>query len=69
VIEDLKKEKEYLFAAQRSSGATAKRTAAVKDRVTNKQAILERAARRAATTGSRADLQEYLRARRNFVCS
>ena len=69
VIEDLKKEKEYLFVAQRSSSATAKRTATVKDRVTNKQAVLERAARRAATTGSRTDLQEYLRARRNFVCS
>jgi len=69
VIEDLKKEKEYLFAGARISGTTAKKTATVKDRVTNKQSVLERAACKAATTGNRTDLQEYLRMRRNIVCS
>ena len=65
-IEQLKKEKQYLFAD--SAGiATAKKTAAVKDRLQNSQTILERAAKKAATTGNRADLQEYLKLRRNYL--
>jgi len=65
-IEQLKKEKQYLFAGT-NTAATAKKTAGAKDRVQNSQTILERAAKKAATTGNRTDLQEYLKLRRNFV--
>ena len=66
VIGQLKKEKQYLFIG--SSGAvTAKKTAGAKDRIQNSQTILERAAKKAATTGNRTDLQEYLKLRRNFL--
>ena len=66
VIEQLKKEKQYLFTG--SSGAvTAKKTAGAKDRIQDSQTILERAAKKAATTGNRTDLQEYLKLRRNFI--
>ena len=66
VVEQLKREKQYLFTG--SSGAvTAKKTAGAKDRIQNSQTILERAAKKAATTGNRTDLQEYLKLRRNFV--
>ena len=65
-IEQLKKEKQYLFAGT-NTATTAKKTAGAKDRVQNSQTILERAAKKAATTGNRTDLQEYLKLRRNFV--
>jgi len=69
VIEQLKKEKQYLFATTNgTAGAvTAKKTASAKERVQNSQTILERAAKKAATTGNRADLQKYLKLRRNFM--
>lgn len=74
LIEQLKKEKQYLFAsvaAERGPSSTGigatKKTAAAKDRLQSSQAILERAAKKAATTGNRADLQEYLKLRRNFI--
>ena len=66
VIEQLKKEKQYLFAGS-SGTVTTKKTAAAKERLQNSQAILERAAKKAATTGNRTDLQEYLKLRRNFI--
>jgi len=66
VIEQLKKEKQYLFATT-SGAVTAKKTASAKDRIQNSQTILERAAKRATATGNRTDLQEYLKLRRNFV--
>ncbi len=66
VIEQLKKEKQYLFGG-RAAVDTAKKTAGVKDRVVNSQTILERAAKKAATTGNRTDLHEYLKLRRNFL--
>jgi len=66
VIEQLKKEKQYLFAGS-SGTVTTKKTAAAKERMQNSQAILERAAKKAATTGNRTDLQEYLKLRRNFL--
>jgi hypothetical protein len=66
VIGQLKKEKQYLFACGGNYGV-AKKTAGVKDRMQNSQSILERAAKKAATTGNRTDLQEYLKLRRNFV--
>jgi len=67
VVEQLKKEKQYLFADSSASITPAKKTAAPKDRLTDARAVLERAAKKAATTGNRADLQEYLRLRRNFI--
>ena len=65
VLEQLKKEKQYLFAEQ--SAAVSKRTAGVKSRSGAGQTILEKTARRAAKSGSRTDLQEYLKLRRNFL--
>jgi hypothetical protein len=66
VIEQLKKEKQFLFTAG-SSGQAPTKTAGARDRVTNRQTLLERAAKKAATTGSRTDLHEYLKLRRNFL--
>jgi hypothetical protein len=66
VIEQLKKEKQYLFSGT-GAATTVKKTAGAKDRIQNNQTILERAAKKAATTGNRTDLQEYLKLRRNFV--
>lgn len=66
VIEQLKKEKQFLFAAG-SPGAAPTKTAGARDRVTNNQTLLERAAKKAATTGNRTDLHEYLKLRRNFI--
>jgi len=67
VIEQLKKEKQYLFGGQQNTVGRVKKTAAVKDKMTNKQAVLERAAKMAAKSGKRTDLQEYLKMRRNLV--
>jgi len=66
IVEQLKKEKQYLFA---DNGSTMKipKTAGPRQRTSNSQTALERAAKKAATTGNRTDLQEYLRLRRNFV--
>jgi hypothetical protein len=66
VIEQLKKEKQYLFTG--TGGITmTKKTAGAKERINDNQMILERAAKKAATTGNRTDLQEYLKLRRNFL--
>jgi hypothetical protein len=45
----------------------ASRTTPAKDRVNSGQSVLEKAAAKAAATGSRIDLQEYLKLRRNFL--
>ena len=66
VIEQLKKEKQYLFGTT-SGTVTAKKTAGAKERMTNNLTILEKAAKKAATTGNRTDLHEYLKMRRNFL--
>ncbi len=66
VIEQLKKEKQYLFAGNGGS-ATVKKTSGVKERITNNQTAIERAAKKAATTGNRTDLHEYLKLRRNYL--
>ena len=67
VLEQLKKEKQYLFASNNDGAVMAKKTAGAKERMPDSQTILERAAKKAATTGNRADLQEYLKLRRNFI--
>jgi hypothetical protein len=66
VIEQLQKEKQYLFGGA-TAGVTPTKTAGARERLTSNETILERAAKKAATTGSRADLHEYLRLRRNFL--
>jgi hypothetical protein len=66
VIEQLKKEKQYLFVEGQCPSA-ARKTSGTRDRVRNSQAALERAAGKAATTGNRVDLQEYLKLRRSFL--
>ena len=66
VDRQLRKEKQYLFV-EVSGTPAAKKTARAKERIEGSQTVLERAAKRAATTGSRTDLQEYLKLRRNFV--
>ena len=65
-IEQLRREKAYLFSAPAETSAFRK-TAGVKDRARQTQTALEQAAKRAARTGSRADLQQYLRLRRNLL--
>ncbi|NIP23353.1 MAG: hypothetical protein GWN67_04485 [Phycisphaerae bacterium] len=66
VIRQLKKEKQYLFAGV-GRAVTATKTAGAKERTEGSHTVLERAAKKAATTGSRTDLQEYLKMRRNFI--
>ncbi|MBN2138408.1 MAG: hypothetical protein JW720_11435 [Sedimentisphaerales bacterium] len=66
VIEQLTREKQYLFARGRR-GSAAKKTSGARDRSQGGHGALEKVARKAATTGSRADLQEYLRLRRSFL--
>jgi uncharacterized protein YhaN len=66
VIEQLKKEKQFLFTAGSPCPVPTK-TAGARDRATNSQTLLERAAKKAATTGSRTDLHEYLKLRRNYL--
>jgi hypothetical protein len=66
VIEQLKKEKQFLFNAG-SPGVSPTKTAGARDRVINSQTLLEKAAKKATTTGNRTDLHEYLKLRRNFL--
>ena len=66
VVEQLQKEKSYLFEPL-ETGMIASRTTGVKERQSGGRRVLENAARRAATSGSRADVQEYLKVRRQFV--
>jgi hypothetical protein len=66
VIEQLKKEKQFLFNVG-SPGAAPTKTAGARDRVISSQTLLEKAAKKAATTGNRTDLHEYLKLRRNFI--
>jgi hypothetical protein len=67
VVEQLKREKQYLFGGERASGARRQSAMPAKDRTQTAHTVLERAAKKAATTGNRADLQEYLKLRRNFI--
>ena len=67
VVSQLKKEKSYLFADNNFAGTAGSKTSGVKDRLSPTAGLLERTAKRAAKTGSRTDLQEYLRTRRSFV--
>lgn len=63
VVEQLRKDKQYLFAETATIVAAGK-TAGARDRTSSLDTALESAARKAATTGNRVDLQEYLKLRR-----
>ena len=66
VVEQLKKDKEHLFVL-RESVSVASRTSGVKQRVDGSKRGLEKVAQKASLSGSRVDVQEYMRARRQFV--
>jgi len=66
VVRQLKREKAFLFANPAEIAPLGK-TAGAKDRVTGSRAALSTAAKRAATSGSRRDVQEYLKLRRSLV--
>jgi len=71
VVEQLKKEKSYLFLRQGSGQVGEKAAESVADRTSPAKeqrsgaGALDRSAKRAAGTGSRSDLQEYMRKRRS----
>lgn len=65
-IEQLKHEKGYLFSGSERN-VVSRKTAGARDRTTPRQAALERAAKQAARTRHRSDLQEYLRLRRSSL--
>ncbi len=66
-IEQLKKEKRYLFGGLDGVSSAGRKTAGVKERADGGKTALETAAKKAVQSGSRADVQEYLKLRRNFV--
>lgn len=66
VVESLQKEKSFLFGKSDSS-ASSVRTLPVRDKTSGVRGAVEKAARNAAVSGSRRDLQEYMRVRRQFV--
>ena len=68
VVEQLRTEKQYLFGGNtHKMMVMTQKTAAAKDGTQNSRVILEKAAKRAAATGNRTDLQEYLKLRRDFA--
>jgi hypothetical protein len=66
VVEQLRKEKRYLFS---DAGANLNpvKTSGAKQKNTGGQSIVERAAARAARSGHRGDLLEYLKLRRSVI--
>jgi hypothetical protein len=70
IVERLKKEKGYLFS-QTSDGiggaGAALRTSPARESKQTPARAIDRAARKAAGTGSRTDVQEYMRKRRNVL--
>jgi hypothetical protein len=66
VVSELVKEKGYLFReAERVEAAGV--TAVVREKGSMSRSLLERSAKKAAMSGSRTDVQEYLKVRRQFV--
>jgi len=65
-VEQLRSEKHHLFGPQ-DEILTQRRTAGAKDRTTHNQTALQRAAVQAAQSGSRADMQHYLKLRRTLL--
>ena len=65
LVTELKSEKQFLFGGINSRAAD--KTAGVKNLAPETEKILAQAAKRAAASGSRRDIQEYLKLRRNFL--
>ena len=65
-VAQLRREKAYLFNTP-TEAIPSRKTASARDRVAHSQTSLDRAARKAAKTGNRADLQHYLKLRRNLM--
>ena len=65
-VAQLRKEKAYLFGGPPETAAPRK-TVPAKDRGTAGATALAQAAQKAAQTGSQADLQHYLKLRRNLL--
>lgn len=65
VVEQVRNEKGHLFGGF-EMGVAAERTSGVKDRSSRGKGVLESVAKRAAVSGSRVDVQEYMRVRRQF---
>ena len=66
VVELLRKDKGFLFGKDESS-VSSMRTLPVRDKTSGVRGVVEKAARNAAGSGSRRDVQEYMRMRRQFV--
>ncbi len=66
LIEQLKKDKQHLFKKP-SENVTSSKTSGAKDRASDGYVVLANAARKAANSGSRRDLHEYLKTRRNYL--
>jgi hypothetical protein len=66
VIEQLRNEKGYLFDTK-GRGVVSVKTAGVKEERSGGRRVLESRAKKAAVSGSRVDLHEYMRVRRQFV--
>jgi hypothetical protein len=66
VVEKLRQEKDYLFS-QQEEVVSASMTSGVRGRGGSGSKVLQRAAQRAAGSGSRVAVQEYMKLRRKFV--
>ena len=66
VVEQLKKEKGYLFG-ELGTEVVVSKTSGIKEKNSGSRVVLESLAQAAAGSGKRTDVQEYMRARRQFV--
>jgi hypothetical protein len=63
-VEDMKKQKRYLFGASTDKVTLSVKTAGAREKISGGETALQKAAQKAARSGSRVDLHEYLRLRR-----
>jgi hypothetical protein len=66
IVDSLRNEKRFLFSKTENSVSSI-RTLPVRDKTSSARGVVEKAARNAAVSGSRCDVQEYMRVRRQFV--
>jgi len=66
VVDLLRQEKPYLFGGP-PRREVASKTAGVKEKASGGERVLEGRAKKAAASGSRADVHDYMRSRRRFV--
>jgi hypothetical protein len=66
IVESLRNEKGFLFGKVENT-LSSMRTLPVKDKTSGTRGVVEKAARNAAGSGSRRDVQEYMRVRRQFI--